>query len=102
MVGTDGAAYNVQAVAQINSQGPLPVCFNKDTGIQQFSIFGDVMITLTGSSMDINTSVYYANGTTFTLFNKYVQIVEYNGNIVNGDQLSTICSGNSSGSTTCG
>lgn len=102
MVGTDGAAYNVQASAQVASQGPPAVCFTKDTGIKTFSLSGNATITLTGSSMDVSTSVYYANGTSFTLFNKYVQIVEYNGVVVNGPQLSTICAGNSSGSTSCG
>ena len=101
-VNTDGAAYNVQASASVNSQGPAAVCFNKNTGNKIFSITGDIPITLTSSSMEVNTSIGYANGTQFTLYNKYVQIVEYNGVAVSGPQLSTVCAGNQSAGTSCG
>jgi hypothetical protein len=101
-VNTDGAAYNVQASASVNSQGPAAVCFNKNTGNRIFSITGDIPITLTSSSMEVNTSIGYANGTQFTLYSKYVQIVEYNGVAVSGPQLSTVCAGNQSAGTSCG
>lgn len=101
-VGTDGASNNIQTTAQVNSQGPASLCFAKDTGSHTFNMSGDVLITLTSSSMEVNTSVGYANGTSFILYSKYVQIVEYNGITVSGPQLSTICSGNQNAGTSCG
>jgi hypothetical protein len=101
-VGTDGAGNNIQTTAQVNSQGPTSLCFTKNTGNHAFNMSGDVLITLTSSSMEVNTSVGYANGTSFTLYSKYVQIVEYNGTTVSGAQLSTICSGNQNAGTSCG
>lgn len=100
-VGTDGAAYSVGVYAYVNSDGPIPMCFPKDTGIRSFNLTKDIDVTLTSSSMTLNTSIYYRNGTSFYPGSKYVQIVQYNGLTVNGAQLTTVCSGNDSGSLSC-
>lgn len=97
IVETTGASASVSATATINGGGAASVCYGANTGAQAFSLDGNVVIVLTGSPMDVSTSIYYRNGTGFILTNKYVQIISYNGVTVNGAQLSDVCSGNDSG-----
>lgn len=97
MVGTDGASSSVSTHASFNGVSATPSCFAVNTGSHAFGLTVDATVTMSATTQTFPTTLFYRNGTSFTLFDKYTQIISYNGTVVSGNRLYTICSGNDSG-----